>query len=146
MARSTTTYMSNGLASAVPGYPRNDSRYVRYRTYPKSSPLTLARADDDEHHAGRQGSGARPGWNRVFLRHFGLHVADLEDALVARIRGTSDENEKACGNQNSAHDLQNSHVIPLQEFVMNRKCSRCAGQRHGDESIDRCTSPAREVR
>jgi len=42
---------------------------------------------------------------------------DFEQAFVARIGRRLDEHEKPSRNQQGAHDLQNSHVIPLLDLV-----------------------------
>src|ERR1700734_490636 len=76
-------------------------------------PLTLAGADDDEHHAGSQCGPAHPGWNRMVLRDFRLDAPDFEDAFLARIGRRLDQNKEPARNQDSAHNLQNSHIAPL---------------------------------
>src|SRR5882762_4463503 len=77
--------------------------------------LPLAGTDHDQHDSGRDGRATRPRRNRMFLRHSRFNVPYLEHALLARIRRRLDENEKSPRYQDAAQDLQNSHVIPLEE-------------------------------
>src|ERR1700739_3179298 len=61
----------------------------------------------------------------MLLRHLRLDIPDLEHAFLARIGRRFDEDEKTARDQDDAHDLQNSHVTPLQGLSKRFDAPRC---------------------